>query len=123
MLLEKMHLTEVVQFDEENNKIQHTLSKGQKKRMALIYALLEDKEIFIFDEWAAEQDPVFRSYFYNVIIPELRSMGKTVVAVTHDDAYFHCAERIIKFDYGKIVSDRKVERMQFAGRDVGAGCV
>ncbi|MEM8910060.1 MAG: hypothetical protein AAGD05_19575, partial [Bacteroidota bacterium] len=102
-------LTDIVTFDEENNKILHTLSKGQQKRMALIYSLLEKKDLFIFDEWAAEQDPVFRKYFYTQIIPELKAMGKTVIAVTHDDAYFDCAERIIKFNYGTIEEDTKAE--------------
>jgi len=104
-LLEKMKLNEIVTFDENNNRILHTLSKGQQKRMALIYSLLERKEVFIFDEWAAEQDPVFRRYFYTQIIPELKAMGKTIIAVTHDDAYFDCAERVLKFNYGKIEED------------------
>lgn len=104
-LIEKMRLTDIINFDDEQNKVFHTLSKGQQKRMALIYAMMEDKDIFIFDEWAAEQDPIFRRFFYKNIIPELKAMGKTVVAVTHDDAYFDCAERILKFDYGEIAED------------------
>ena len=108
-LLKVMKLEGVVTFDQDSNKVLHTLSKGQQKRMALIYSILEDKEIFIFDEWAAEQDPVFRKYFYETIVPELKNMGKTVVAVTHDDTYFHLAERFIKFDYGKIVKDEFVK--------------
>jgi len=109
-LLKKMKLINVVSFDEDNNKVYHNLSKGQQKRMALIYALLEDKDIFVFDEWAAEQDPEFRKYFYTTIIPELKQMGKTVIAVTHDDAYFNCAERLIKFDFGQVVRDEPVEK-------------
>jgi putative ATP-binding cassette transporter len=35
-------------------------------------------------------------------------MGKTVIAVTHDDTYFNCGDRLIKFDYGTIVSDTPV---------------
>lgn len=106
-LVEKMGLTDILDLEEGKNKIKTTLSKGQQKRLALIYSILENKDIFIFDEWAAEQDPVFRRYFYQVIIPELKANGKTVIAVTHDDAYFDCAERLIKFDYGQIISDRK----------------
>ena len=111
-LLKKMKLEEVVTFDGENNKIMHTLSKGQQKRMALIYSMLEDKDIFIFDEWAAEQDPEFRRYFYENIVPELVRMGKTVIAVTHDDAYFDCAQRLIKFDYGRIIRDENVKVLE-----------
>ena len=80
------------------------LSTGQRKRLALIVSILEDKAIFLFDEVAADQDPVFRKYFYETIIPNLKSEGKTVIAVTHDDKYFSVADRVLKMDYGKLVS-------------------
>ncbi|CAL2092041.1 Putative ATP-binding cassette transporter [Tenacibaculum sp. 190524A02b] len=101
-LLDEMALDKVIRQNEEENKIFQTLSSGQKKRLALIYALLEDKDIFIFDEWAAEQDPEFRKYFYENIIPTLKSKGKTVIAITHDDAYYKLCDRLIKFNYGKM---------------------
>jgi len=63
------------------------LSTGQKKRLALIIALLEDREIYVFDEWAADQDVHFRERFYHEILQELKKKGKTVIAVTHDDRY------------------------------------
>lgn len=78
------------------------LSTGQRKRLALAVALLEDRPIVIFDEWAADQDPEFRRYFYEVVLQEFKRQGKTVVAVTHDDRYFHLADRVVKMDYGKI---------------------
>ncbi len=86
----------------EQNGISTDLSKGQQKRLALIYALLEGREYVVFDEWAAEQDPQFRYYFYNTILPELKVMGKTVIAVTHDDKYFNLASEIIEFNNGSI---------------------
>jgi cyclic peptide transporter len=106
--LRKMELENIVTFDNEKKSIKADLSKGQQKRLALIYIMLENKDIIVLDEWAAEQDPVFRAYFYKKIIPELKQMGKTVIVVTHDDAYFNCGERLIKFDYGNIVSDTQV---------------
>ena len=78
------------------------LSTGQKKRLALIIAILEDKPIYVFDEWAADQDPEFRKYFYTTILKELKQKGKTIIAVTHDDAYFGEADRVLKMDYGQI---------------------
>ena len=106
--LRKMELENIVTFDNEKKSIKADLSKGQQKRLALIYIMLENKDVIVLDEWAAEQDPVFRAYFYKKIIPELKQMGKTVVVVTHDDAYFNCGERLIKFDYGNVVSDTQV---------------
>lgn len=107
VLLDKMKLREVIRVDVTNNKIFQNLSSGQKKRLALIYSLLEDKDIFIFDEWAAEQDPEFRKYFYESIIPELKSKGKTVIAITHDDAYYKFCDRLIKFSMEKLEEDQE----------------
>lgn len=76
------------------------LSSGQRKRLALIVALLEDRPILVLDEWAADQDPHFRQYFYETMIPELKKQGKTIIAATHDDRYFDAADRVIKLEYG-----------------------
>jgi putative pyoverdin transport system ATP-binding/permease protein len=82
------------------------LSQGQRKRLALLTAYLEDRPIFLFDEWAADQDPVFRDIFYHQLLPDLKQRGKLVFAISHDDRYFHLADRVIKLDYGKVESDR-----------------
>ncbi|CAM2070633.1 Cyclic peptide export ABC transporter [Sulfidibacter corallicola] len=79
------------------------LSTGQRKRLAMINSFLEDKPVCIFDEWAADQDPGFRRHFYEHMLPKLKREGKTIVAVTHDDHYFHCADRVLKMDMGKFV--------------------
>ncbi|MCI5132765.1 MAG: ATP-binding cassette domain-containing protein [Candidatus Electrothrix sp. EH2] len=79
------------------------LSTGQKKRLAFVAAVLEDKAIYIFDELAADQDPQFRKRFYEKILPDLQQQGKTIIAVTHDDHYFHVADRILKMEYGQLV--------------------
>ncbi len=81
------------------------LSTGQRKRLALIAALLDDKPICVFDEVAADQDPVFRKYFYETFLAKLKIEGKTVIAVSHDDRYFHVADRIIRMDYGKVIKE------------------
>jgi putative pyoverdin transport system ATP-binding/permease protein len=78
------------------------LSRGQRKRLALLTAYLEDRPIYVFDEWAADQDPVFRKVFYVRLLPELKLRGKAVVAITHDDHYFGIADRIVKLDEGKM---------------------
>lgn len=77
------------------------LSTGQRKRLALLVALLEDKPFFLFDEWAADQDPYFRHFFYTEIIPELKARRKGIIAITHDDRYFHCADNVIRMDRGR----------------------
>ena len=79
------------------------LSTGQRKRLALIVAELEDKPIVVLDEWAADQDPHFRRAFYEEILPDLRSRGKIVICVTHDDRWFHVADHIHHMSEGKFV--------------------
>jgi putative ATP-binding cassette transporter len=92
----------------KNGKLSTTnLSQGQRKRLTLLTAYLEDRPICLFDEWAADQDPVFKEIFYTKLLPELRDRGKTVLVISHDDRYFHVADRIIKLDYGKVDFDKK----------------
>ena len=79
------------------------LSQGQRKRLALLTAYLEDRPIYVFDEWASDQDPIFKEVFYQKLLPELKSRGKTVIAVSHDDRYFAECDRLIKLDYGQVV--------------------
>ena len=83
------------------------LSSGQRARLALITTLMEDKPVYVLDEWAAAQDPEFRQYFYEVILADLKKAGKTVIVVSHDDRYFHIPDRILKMEYGQIVESEK----------------
>ncbi|NMO18063.1 cyclic peptide export ABC transporter [Pyxidicoccus fallax] len=80
------------------------LSTGQRKRLAMLVALLEDRPFYLFDEWAADQDPEFREIFYRQLLPELAARGKGVVVITHDDRFFHLAHRVIKLEYGRLVA-------------------
>jgi cyclic peptide transporter len=79
------------------------LSSGERKRLALVLCLLEDKPLFLLDEWAAEQDPQFRRKFYREILPDLKRQGKTGVVVTHDDDYYDVADRLLKMQFGNFV--------------------
>lgn len=80
------------------------LSQGQRKRLALLAAYLEDRPIYLFDEWASDQDPIFKKIFYTQLLPELKRCEKAVLVITHDDQYFDLADRIIKLEYGQVLS-------------------
>lgn len=87
----------------ENGSFSTTeLSQGQRKRLALLTAYLEDKPFYIFDEWAADQDPNFKEIFYKEILPDLKRLGKTVLVISHDDRYFHLADRLLHIDSGRL---------------------
>ena len=102
--LEEMQLSGKTRF-EAGRFTDINLSTGQRKRLALAVTLLENKEILVFDEWAADQDPHFRKYFYEVVLKRLKDEGKTVIAVTHDERFWNHADRVIKMEYGSIVED------------------
>lgn len=84
------------------------LSQGQRKRVALLTAYLEDRPIYIFDEWASDQDPMFKEIFYHQLLPELKARGKTVIVITHDDRYYDLADRVIKMESGQLQYDRRL---------------
>jgi putative ATP-binding cassette transporter len=79
-----------------------TLSSGQRKRLALVMALMEDRPIYVFDEWAADQDPYFRQKFYHEILPQLKAGGKTVIAVSHDERYYGVADVRYHLEEGRL---------------------
>ncbi|TWA79523.1 putative ATP-binding cassette transporter [Azospirillum brasilense] len=78
------------------------LSTGQRKRLALVVAQLEDKPVIVLDEWAADQDPHFRRVFYEELLPELKALGKIVICVTHDERWFGLADRVYHMNEGRI---------------------
>lgn len=107
-LIDKLKLTGKVNV--ENGRLSTTkLSHGQKKRLALLIAYMEDAPIYVFDEWAADQDPYFRDLFYTELLPELKAKGKTVVVISHDERYFYVADNLLKFELGSLVTPEPVQ--------------
>ena len=102
MYLRRLALDQKVQVTDQRLSTTD-LSQGQRRRLALLTAYLEDRPFYVFDEWAADQDPQYKEVFYTELLPELRARGKAVAVITHDDRYFHLGDRIIKLDEGKIV--------------------
>ncbi|RIY31038.1 hypothetical protein CKF54_08020 [Psittacicella hinzii] len=95
-----------------------SLSTGQRKRLALLTAIAEQRSFIILDEWAADQDPYFRSVFYRQIIPQIKQMGITVFAISHDDAYFDVADNIFLINQGKLRILNDSERLTEAHKAV-----
>lgn len=83
------------------------LSQGQRKRLALLTAYMEDRPFYMFDEWAADQDRYFKDVFYLELLPELKKRHKAILVISHDDSYYHVADRIVKLENGQIVSDTR----------------
>lgn len=100
-LLQRLHLQHKVKVSDGAFTTQ-ALSQGQRKRLALVAAYLEDRPFLVFDEWAADQDPVFKDVFYRELLPELKAQGKAVLVISHDDRYFHLGDRLLKLEDGRL---------------------
>lgn len=100
-LIERMELSGKVTFADGRFSTLD-LSTGQRKRLAMIGSLLEDRPVYLFDEWAADQDAHFRDVFYTEILPDLKKRGKAVLAVTHDDRYWAHCDRRLSLDFGRV---------------------
>ena len=112
--LEQLQLQHKVEV--KDGKLSTTeLSQGQRKRLALLTAYLEDRPVYVFDEWAADQDPLFKTVFYERLLLDLKARGKTVLVITHDDRYYHVADRIIKLDDGQVVFDQRPDDIVTVG--------
>ncbi|HWW71551.1 MAG TPA: cyclic peptide export ABC transporter [Duganella sp.] len=98
-----------------------SLSAGQRKRLALLVALLEDRQLYVFDEWAADQDPEFKHSFYTGVLDELRQRGKVVLVISHDDRYFDQADQLVWMEHGKLVRIERQRRPQPAPQDELSG--
>ena len=83
------------------------LSTGQRKRLALVNAWLEERPVLVFDEWAADQDPTFRRIFYTELLPDLKRLGKTIIVISHDDRYFDIADQLVHLRAGKITAPQQ----------------
>jgi putative pyoverdin transport system ATP-binding/permease protein len=107
-LLAKLHLHNKVKV-QDGAFDTLALSQGQRKRLALVVAYLENRPFFMFDEWAADQDPVFKEVFYREILPELRAMGKAVLVISHDDRYFHLADHLVRLESGCLTFNSRAQ--------------
>lgn len=106
-VLGKMDLASKVYLTSEGKFSSTELSAGQRKRLALACAMLEGRDIYLFDEVAADFDPEFRTYFYRSFLKELKATGATVLAISHDDRFFDVADRVITMDKGIILKNQK----------------
>ena len=72
--------------------------------------------MLVFDEWAADQDPAFRHVFYTELLADLKRLGKTIIVISHDDRYFHCADRIVRLRDGRVDEAAAFVNVAIAGR-------
>jgi len=109
--LHKLNLQDKVSVTDERLSTDK-LSQGQRKRLAMLISVAEQKDILLLDEWAADQDPAFRRVFYQTLIPELKALGKTLFIISHDDSYFEHADRLLLMKEGQLIELNAEERQR-----------
>ena len=114
--LELLQMQDKLDIDEQGRVLNQELSQGQRKRLALLLAVMEQRDFILLDEWAADQDPQFRRIFYHELIPKLKAMGKTLFIISHDDHYFEQADRLLQMRDGQLIELTGEDR-QNASRD------
>ncbi|WP_447957332.1 multidrug ABC transporter permease/ATP-binding protein [Vreelandella sp. EE7] len=119
--LERLQMTQKLAW-QDDRVTNPTLSQGQKKRLALLLAIAEERDVLLLDEWAADQDPQFRRLFYRELLPHLKAMGKTVFAISHDDSYFVHADRLLEMAKGELIELTGEQRQQASADAVAQIC-
>jgi len=91
-------------LEEKRNAFYSQLSCGQKQRLALSMALVNDPKVLFFDEPTAGLDPQVRREIYG-IIEELRREKKTILMTTHyiEEAERLC-DRVAIIDHGNVIA-------------------
>lgn len=115
--LERLRLGHKVEI-QDGSLSTTALSQGQRRRLALLTAYLEDRPGYVFDEWAADQDPYFKEFFYRQLLPELKARGKVIVVISHDESFFSAADRLIKMRDGQVMFDGSPGELEGAGIDL-----
>jgi putative ABC transport system ATP-binding protein len=96
-----MELLDLLDINDKANNLPSQISGGQKQRVAIARALMADPDVLLADEPTGNLDSKTGKLVLE-IFEKLRSMGKTVLLITHDPVIASHAQRQIKILDGKI---------------------
>jgi lipoprotein-releasing system ATP-binding protein len=109
----KEHTEKAVQLLERvglGNRINHRpneLSGGEKQRVAIVRALMNDPEILLCDEPTGNLDIKSGREIKELIWELNKNTKQTVVIVTHDERFAKSAEHVFRMADGKIIDDTR----------------
>lgn len=100
-------LLEKVGLGERLYHLPNEMSGGQRQRVAIARALANEPPILLADEPTGNLDTA-SSVEIMELFTQLNKEGTTVIIVTHEDDIAQYTNRIIRFQDGKLISDKKV---------------
>ncbi len=101
------HVLELVDLGSKIFHFPHQLSGGEKQRLAIARAIINQPEVIIADEPTGNLDPV-STYDVIQILKKINDLGTTVILTTHNRAVVESVgKRVITMEKGKVVRDDK----------------
>ncbi len=101
------HVLELVDLGHRIHHFPHQMSGGERQRLAIARAIINQPEVIIADEPTGNLDPI-STYEIVQILKKINDLGTTVILTTHNKAVIESVgKRVITLENGKIVRDDK----------------
>ena len=101
------HVLTLVDLADQADRFPHQMSGGERQRLAIARAIINQPEVIIADEPTGNLDPV-NTYEVVQILKKINDLGTTVILTTHNQGIIdHLNKRVITLEKGKIVKDEK----------------
>ncbi|TCL57629.1 putative ABC transport system ATP-binding protein [Kineothrix alysoides] len=100
-----IHLFETYGLKNQLTKYPSQLSGGEQQRVAIIRALVNDPDIILADEPTGSLDSKMSEYVFDTLQQIHKNNGKTVIYITHNLNLVEKANRVIKIEDGRVISD------------------
>src|SRR3989344_5019919 len=101
------HVLELVDLGDKAWNFPHELSGGEKQRLAIARAIVNQPDVIIADEPTGNLDPI-NTYEIVQILRKINELGTTVILTTHNKGIIDSiGKRVITMDKGRVIRDDK----------------
>ena len=101
------HVLELVDLGDKISHFPYQLSGGEKQRLAIARAIINQPELIIADEPTGNLDPI-NTYEVVQILKKINDLGTTIILTTHNQGVIESVgKRVITLERGKVVRDDK----------------
>ena len=101
------HVLDLVDLTHKKDHFPHQMSGGEKQRLAIARAIINQPELIIADEPTGNLDPV-NAFEVIQILKKINDLGTTVILTTHNRGVVESVgKRVITMEKGKVIRDDK----------------